>query len=310
MLLQDLYRKNLIHPPKWLPDNTITMVIMGSAAYGVSLDSSDLDIYGVCIPPKDMVFPHLAGEIPGFGRQIQRFEVWQEHRVKDPNKETEYDFAVYGIVKYFQLCMENNPNMLDSLSVPRNCVIHSTQVGELIRSNRKLFFHKGCYYKLRGYSYAQLSKIRNKNNSSNPKRAADIAKNGMDTKFAYHVARLALECEQILVTHDLDLQRDRELLKSIRRGEWTFERLESWFQEKEKTLEELLVKSDLRSHPPEEEIRTLLLQCLEHHYGSLDAVVQKNPQIETLLQDLSVLIERYTINNVVAVPNNKNLPST
>ena len=83
MLLQDLARKNLIHPPKWMPDNTILMMVMGSAAYGVSLDSSDLDIYGVCIPPKDMVFPHLAGEIPGFGRQIQRFEVWQEHKVTD-----------------------------------------------------------------------------------------------------------------------------------------------------------------------------------------------------------------------------------
>jgi predicted nucleotidyltransferase len=54
---------------------------MGSQAYGVNTDTSDLDIYGVCIPPKEMIFPHLAGEIPGFGQQIQRFEMWQEHKV-------------------------------------------------------------------------------------------------------------------------------------------------------------------------------------------------------------------------------------
>jgi RNA repair pathway DNA polymerase beta family len=81
MLLTDLTKRNLIHPPKWLPFNTVLMVTMGSQAYGVSTDASDLDVYGVCIPPKDLVFPHLAGEILGFGRQIQRFEVWQEHKV-------------------------------------------------------------------------------------------------------------------------------------------------------------------------------------------------------------------------------------
>jgi hypothetical protein len=28
------------------------------------------------MPPKEMVFPHLAGQIEGFGRQQQRFEEW------------------------------------------------------------------------------------------------------------------------------------------------------------------------------------------------------------------------------------------
>ena len=128
MILTDLSKKNLIHPPRWLPQNTVLLMIMGSQAYGVSTDASDQDIYGVCIPPKEMVFPHLAGEIPGFGTQIQRFEIWQEHHVQDPNKAVEHDFAVYGVVKYLQLCMENNPNMIDSLFVPRNCIIHSTAI--------------------------------------------------------------------------------------------------------------------------------------------------------------------------------------
>lgn len=162
MLLQDLAKKNLIHPPRWLPDNCIRLTVMGSQAYGVSNDASDQDIYGVCIPPKELVFPHLAGEIPGFGRQIQRFEVWQEHHVQDPSKGVEHDFAVYGIVKYFQLCMENNPNMIDSLFVPRTCVIHSTAIGELIQDNRHRFLHKGAWHKFKGYAYSALNKLRGK----------------------------------------------------------------------------------------------------------------------------------------------------
>jgi predicted nucleotidyltransferase len=267
---------------------------MGSQAYGVSNDTSDQDVYGVCIPPKELVFPHLGGEIPGFGRQIQRFEVWQEHHVRRPDNQVEYDFSVYGIVKFFQLCTDNNPNMLDSLCVPRNCVIHSTAISEFIRENRKMFFHKGSYQKFRGYSYAQMSKIRNKTNSSNPKRAEDIEKNGMDTKFAYHVVRLALECEQILATPELDIQRDREILKSIRRGEWTFDRLEQWFTDKEKTLEDLYVKSDLRSCPDEDAIKKLLLQAMEMHYGSLQAVIKQDVTVEMLLNDLSAVIQRYS----------------
>ena len=162
MILTDLSRKNLIHPPKWLPQNTVMLMIMGSQAYGVNNDDSDQDIYGVCIPPKELVFPHLAGEIPGFGTQIQRFEVWQEHHIQNPDKKVEHDFSVYGIVKYLQLCMDNNPNMIDSLNVPRNCIIHSTAVGEMIREKRRMFLHKGAWHKFKGYAYSALNKLRGK----------------------------------------------------------------------------------------------------------------------------------------------------
>ena len=162
MLLHNLEKKNLIHPPKWLADNTQYLCVMGSQAYGVSTDTSDVDIYGWCIPPKELVFPHLAGEIPGFGRQIQRFEVYQEHHVKDPSTSIERDFAVYSIVKYFHLCMENNPNMIDSLFVPRNCIIHSTAISENIRENRHAFLHRGAWHKFKGYAYSSINKLRNK----------------------------------------------------------------------------------------------------------------------------------------------------
>jgi uncharacterized protein len=80
-IIQGLARKNLIHPPKWLPDNVHYLTDMGSVAYGTATGDSDVDIYGFCIPPREDVFPHLRGEILGFGRQVNRFEQWQEHHV-------------------------------------------------------------------------------------------------------------------------------------------------------------------------------------------------------------------------------------
>lgn len=160
--VQLLKQKGLIAPPKWLPQNVHYEVIMGSVAYGVSSDTSDMDVYGFCIPPKESVFPHLAGEIPGFGKQIQRFAQYQEHHIMDAEARQEYDFTIYSIVKYFQLCMENNPNMCDSLFVPQRCVLYASKIGQLVRDNRKLFLHKGSYHKFRGYAYASLSKLGNR----------------------------------------------------------------------------------------------------------------------------------------------------
>lgn len=293
MILDKLTTAELIHPPHWLPNNTIMLMKMGSQAYGVSNDDSDLDVYGVCMPPKELTFPHLAGEIPGFGTQIQRFNIWQEHHIKDPSGKVEYDFAIYSIVKFFQLCMENNPNMLNSLFVPRTCVIHSTAVGERIREQRHMFLHKGCWHKFKGYSYSMMHKIKNKSNASNPKRNASIQEYGYDLKFAYHCVRLLNEVEQILVEHDLDIQRNREQLKSIRRGEWTFEMIESYFQSKEKNLEEVYAKSTLQNKPDEAKIKTLLIECLEAHYGNLDAAVVRVPQLDQLVRELSEMVERY-----------------
>lgn len=293
MLLQDLKTRDLIDCPKWLPDNTQCLVQMGSVAYGVSNDSSDMDVYGFCMPPRELVFPHLTGEIIGFGQQIKRFDQWQQHHIKVPDWRKEYDFSVYSIVRFFHLCMENNPNMINAMFVPRRCILHSTQIAEVVRENRKMFLHKGAWHKFKGYAYAQMQKMRNKSNASNEKRAADIARVGYDTKFAYHIVRLLGEVEQIMVEHDLDIERNREQLKSIRRGDWTLEQIEGYFADKEKALEEVYLKSDLRYSPDEDAIRELLLNCLEAHYGSLSAVVQKDVSVERLLSDLRALVEKH-----------------
>jgi predicted nucleotidyltransferase len=294
MILQNLSKRGAISPPNWLIPNCQYLTIMGSDAYGVSSGSSDLDIYGFTIPPRHMIFPHLAGEIPDFGLQQQRFAVWQEHHVPAPDKAITYDFAVYGIVKFAQLCMDNNPNMIDSLFTPRRCVLYSTQIGEHFREHRKDFLHKGAWHKFKGYAYQQMSKIANKVNASNPVRAESIKLYGYDVKFAYHVARLLGEIEQIMIEGDLDLERNREQLKSIRRGEWTIEQLQEYFTHKEKSLETIYASSTLPHRPDQEKIKTILMEALEMHFGNLDRAVARNPSIDQIIGDLRTIVDRYS----------------
>lgn len=290
--IQESNKKGLIQPPKWLPDNIHYEVITGSVAYAVSSDTSDMDIVGFCIPPKELIFPHLAGDIPGFGQQKQRFEQYQQHHVIDESKNQEYDFTIYSIVKFFHLCMENNPNMVDTLFVPQRCVLFASKIAQHIRDRRKMFLHKGSYHKFRGYAYAQLKKIESKSNSSNPKRQASIDEFGFDVKFAYHIVRLALEAEYILMNHDLDIEVNSEILKSVRRGEWSQEKITDWFNQKESALEDLYSKSTLQIKPDEEAIKRVLVECLEMHYGSLDKAVVLKEDGDGLAKEIIDLLNK------------------
>src|SRR5262249_43626964 len=141
-LIKHLTEHKLIRPPGWLPDNTMYLTIMGSTAYGVAdEDHSDFDVYGFCIPPKEIVFPHLAGHVWGFGRYKEgmpqsHFQQFQQHHVLDPSaaagKGRDYDLSIYNIVKYVQLCAECNPNMIDSLFTHETCVLHSTAAAQVL----------------------------------------------------------------------------------------------------------------------------------------------------------------------------------
>jgi len=334
-IIDHLIERNLIQPPGWLRNNVHYTCLMGSIAYGCNTDTSDQDLYGFCIPPKDIIFPHLRGEIEGFGTKLPRFEQFQQHHVLDKSSGNEYDINIYNIVKYFQLILENNPNMVDSLFVPQRCILHISKIGGMLRDNRHMFLHKGSYFRLKSYAFSQLNKMNSKSikkfveicnkyelsydiqsddvvyNNSIPseiktellliikeidksgkrtKRVKDIAKHGYDLKFAYNIIRLVNQCEQILMEHDLDLERNREQLKSIRRGEWSLDDITEYFHKKELILNKLYAESTLRHSPNEDDIKQLLLNCLEEHYQNLDGCIESKDKYKLAVYQIQEIV--------------------
>jgi uncharacterized protein len=333
-----LIKRELITPPHFLKNSIQYEAIIGSVAYGVSADDSDVDLYGFCIPSKDIVFPHTVGVIQGFDKNFKRFDQFQSHHIEDKEARKTYDITIYNIVKYFRLCAEGNPNMIDSLFVPRRCVLHSTRIGELVRENRHLFLSKICWSKHKGYAYSQLSKMVSKNNLGVKLRAMEdkhgldhtstyenynhwspdedfaeykrllkelsettstrhqrIREIGFDVKFAYHVVRLLNQVEQILTEHDLDLERNREQLKSIRKGEWSKELIQDYFDQKEKLLEKVYLESTLRYKPAIDEIKELLIKCLEEYYGSIDEALKRgSKETRFLVRDIENILAKYS----------------
>lgn len=302
MLLNDLKDKKIISPPDWLAQNTLYLTIMGSVAYGVSEDTSDFDTYGYAIPPRHFLFPHLRGHIAGFGKEPEKFDNYQQHHCFDPDalggKGREYDFDIYNITRFFTLCMKGTPNSIDALYTPRNCVLHSTFVSEMVRDKRHLFLSKKIWWTFKGYSLSQLNKANGKNPEEGSKRKKLRDKYGMDTKYLYHVVRLLSECEQILMYENLDLQEKgrREHMKAIRRGEVSEADIRAWAADKEKHLENLFHNSRLRDRPDEDAIRQLLIDCLEHHYGSLgECVVNENEALVALREIQSIIEKKKTL---------------
>jgi predicted nucleotidyltransferase len=293
-LIQTLTKNGLIQPPPWMADNLCYLTIAGSHAYGVA-DTSvkskipDYDYYGFCIPPKAYIFP--KDEIPGFGDPSPRFDQWQKPHVLDKSSNKEYDFTIFSIVKFFELARGGNPNILDSLYTPLNCVVHSTKIGQMVRDNRHLFISKNVWARYRGYAYSQLHKMDSKNPEGGRKEIVEL--HGYDTKFAYHLIRLLDQAQQLIETGDMDIQRARETMKAIRRGEWTQEQVRQWAGDKERELDIAFTKCDLPTKPDTNKLKTLLLACLEEHYGSLHDCIEQTDWEKDALKEIDAILDKH-----------------
>lgn len=98
-VFKTLKNADLIQSPDFVGGGLQYETKTGSIAYGVASESSDTDIAGFTIPPKEVVFPHLRGEILDFGRQKQRFAQSVDHHIEFEGEE--YDVTIYSIVKFF-----------------------------------------------------------------------------------------------------------------------------------------------------------------------------------------------------------------
>lgn len=286
MLLHKLEKQKLITPPDWLCDNTQFLCIVGSIAYGAAdtTNNSDMDLFGYAIPPKEDIFPHLKGLLHGFD-DIKPFQQFQQHHILDKSKEKEYDLSIFSIIKFFKLLTESNPSCIDMLFVPQECILHITSIGQMIRENRKLFLSKECYSKYKNYGYSMLHKIESKSPKEDSKRFALREKFGFDIKYGMHVVRLLEYAEQILATGDLDLRKNAEQLKSIRRGEMSHAEIILWASSKEKQLENLYHTSELPWVLDKNKIKKLLLDCINLQYNNLEfSYVEPDLYKKTLLK--------------------------
>jgi len=279
-----------LNPPYVAEHETVYQVLTGSTAYGVSSDTSDMDIISISMPVIEDI---IQTPILGFDSTPTYFKTWQHHHIQDPDKRKEYDFSVYGLPFFFKLASECNPNIIDCLFVPDEYVLYHDKIGEMIRANRHLFLSKAAYPKFIGYSCSQYKKLKNgmKNGRKSESRQSDINEHGYDLKFAYHTARLLEEGIQILNEGDLDLQKSRKLLKSIRNGDWEFKDFDEYYNTTKSRISKAVENSDLPEKPRMGRIRNLLVECIEHRHGDMNTETSAEIYKEKLKQ-ISLIVNK------------------
>jgi predicted nucleotidyltransferase len=139
----------------WLQNRLIFATKHGSVAYGLSTESSDLDLKGFCIPPDEVEYDlfqkfEQAENDEGFNKQYAYLA-----NPKNPKIES----VVYSLKKIFVLAANCNPNCLELFFVDPSDYLLMTPTMEKVLENRDLFISSKTKFTFSGFAYSQLAKI-------------------------------------------------------------------------------------------------------------------------------------------------------
>jgi hypothetical protein len=132
MTIQDLKDKGLI----------IFEGIVGSQSYGIATATSDTDIKGVYIMPLD---------------GLLNFDYVEQ--ISDDSNDTTY----YELKRFLQLVQTNNPNILELLNLPQDCILYKDPIFDMILSQKDNLISKACKNSFGGYAVEQIKKARGLN---------------------------------------------------------------------------------------------------------------------------------------------------
>ena len=109
--------------------------ISGSRAYGTDLPTSDTDIKGVFIIP-----------------EVRLFGLGYVEQINDERNDVVY----YELRRFVELLMKNNPNILEMLNSPIDCILQKDPLFDLLTTD--MFLSKLCKNAFAGYAFSQIKK--------------------------------------------------------------------------------------------------------------------------------------------------------
>jgi len=122
-------------------DRVIFECVSGSHAYGMNTPESDTDLRGVFVPPLDWC--------TGFIKRESQFS-------GDSNE----DRIIYEIRKFFRMAADANPNILELLWMPQDCILQFHSSWKRIQDHRELFLSAKVRHTYTGYAFSQLNRMK------------------------------------------------------------------------------------------------------------------------------------------------------
>ena len=192
--------------------------IVGSTAYGLATETSDVDRRGFYLPPAELEWS-LAG-VP-------------------PQLESDNEEVYWELEKFLRLALKANPNALECLYSP--LVELSTPLAQELLAIRHIFLSQRVHQTYSAYVLSQFKKLEQ-----------DLRNKGrFRWKHVMHLIRLLLSGVSVL-RHEfvpLAVEQYRERLLAIRSGETEWDEVDTWRSALHRELDEALAATALPEHP-------------------------------------------------------------
>jgi hypothetical protein len=128
-----------------MENKIIFKAIVGSQAQGTATPLSDNDFKGIYIQPIDDLISYGYQEFD----KVSKDEIYYEVR------------------RFFDLLINGNPEALELLYSPDDCILVTSPQFELIRANKEKFLTKKCAKSFGNYGYSQIKKAKGLNKMIN-----------------------------------------------------------------------------------------------------------------------------------------------
>jgi uncharacterized protein len=212
-------------------ERVIFQCIIGSQAYGLADDESDIDRRGFYLPPAE-----LHWSLYGVPEQLEC----------DHTQE-----AYWEIQKFVVLALKANPNVLECLYSP--LVEKATPLAGELLAMRSMFLSRLVYQTYNGYVLSQFKKMQ-----------ADIRNQGqVKWKHVMHLIRLLISGISVLRDGFVPVRVDehREQLLSIKRGDVPWEETEKWRLSLHTEFDKALSETSLPDRPDYEKANDFLIKA-------------------------------------------------
>jgi len=230
------FKDRLQGPNSGQPDFNLESVIiyrcvMGSQAYGLETDDSDVDRRGIYLAPAELQWS-LFGAPEQFEDNAAQVVYWE-------------------LQKFLIMALRANPNILECLYSP--LVEKTTPLADELLSLRQCFLSQMIFQTFNGYALSQFKKIEQ-----------DLRNQGeVRWKHAMHLLRLlitgAVTLREQRVPVRVEYHRDR--LLAIKAGTVPWSDVNAWRRELHQDFERALAETKLPERPDYERANEFLLKA-------------------------------------------------
>jgi predicted nucleotidyltransferase len=224
-----------------LYENVIYKCVVGSQAYGLGRENSDVDRRGIYLAPAELE--------------------WSLYGVPEQLESRESEECYWELKKFMVLALKANPNILECLYTP--IIETRTPIADELLASREIFLSKLVYQTYNGYVMSQFKKLEQ-----------DLRTSGeIKWKHAMHLIRLLLEGVTILRDGYVPVRitEHRGTLLSIRDGQMKWSEVNNWRLALHREFEEAFRATKLPDEPDYARANGLLIKARRSTVGGASA---------------------------------------